>query len=112
MHYILQSNYCSTSVPNSFVLNINHQSVVILAQNNFQGIYKGHDEGSENLGLKVDGAKKPKTAWMILLDPESRLDRCYSFSNFVSSRLTLYLPEANSHGVATLIELSCNRKKS
>ena len=93
MHYILQSNYCSTSVPNSFLLNINYQSVVILAQNTFQGIYKGHDEVSENLGLKVDDAKKHTTAWMILLDPESRLDCCYSLSNPVSSRLTLYLPE-------------------
>ena len=58
--------YC-TSVPNSFLLNINYQSVFIVAQNNFQGIYKGHDEGSENLGLKVDDAKKHTTEvdWMI-----------------------------------------------
>ena len=81
MHYILQSYYCSTSVPNSFLLNINDQSVVIFAQNNIQGIYKGHDEGSDNLGLKVDDAKKHTTVWMILRDPESRLDCCFSLSH-------------------------------
>ena len=38
--YILQSNYCSISVPKSFLLNTNYQSVVIPAQNSFKGMYK------------------------------------------------------------------------
>ena len=77
MHYILQTNYCSISVSKSF-LNTNYQIVVIPAQNNFQGINKWHVGHFENSGLKVYDAEKHTTAFMLLLDQESRLDSWFT----------------------------------